>query len=761
MNLSCLFSRLIPKRCRRPAKDLTDRSVPALEQRTLLATLVGNNKVTYQDINGDNVTVTFSKPLLDSLNVGSVMQFNGAFGDSGPQSLLRIDLSAAFPSLAVGTSITTVATRSATNGGDGFANIGEILSGGVDIGNVTIDGDLGKISAGDGNFATQGLGALKVHSMGRFGTTTGAADLNSTIQGRLASLTAKTDLKNVRIETVGGTFGTIGAVTVGGSLIGGSGAGSGSLLSSWDMGAVKITGDVVGGLGTSSGQINSQGKLASVSIGGSLIGASGQDSGFISSSLAMGAVSIGGDIVGGAGAQSGGISGLLTLSSVSVGGSVRGSSGLSSGRIAALGNIGTVTIQGNLIGGSNDESGAVLTIGEIAAITVHGSLIGGTSNYTGSVATEGAIRTVTVSGSLKGGSGILSGSIQSLNTAILVANIKGSLLGGSGRGSGSITAVAVEKVSIGGSVIGGTDLYSGTLSGTALINSVVISKDIVGGGGFGAGAVISGRLGALSLGGSIIGGTADRTGVVYASDDIGTATIGGSIIGGGTVGTTRSGQVFGRQIKSMTMNGSLIAGAGLYNGAIIADADIGSLTIKGSVRGTATNRALIMAEGQRAPTSTVDLAIGKLTINGRVERASILAGFEDDGPITDRNADAQIGTVVVTGDWIASDMVAGGRRGVDGFFGSADDRKMSGAGIKDVATVISRINSVTIGGQVVGSIEDNNDRFGFVAELVGSFKVKGGTTTFPLMANAGNDNLFVGIGIGGFPPDTWLRELTI
>lgn len=710
MNLSRVFSFLIPQRRRRASKDLTDRSASALEQRTLLATLVGNNRVTYQDINGDNVTVTFSKPLLDSLNVDSVMQFNGAFGDSGPQSLLRIDLLAAILGEAVGTSITTVATRSATNGGDGFANIGEILSGGVDIGNVTVDGDLGKILAGDGNLATQGLGALKVHSMGRFGTTTGAADLNSTVRGRMASLTTKTDFVGARLSVEG----TLGAVTIGGSMVGG-------FLSSFgDMGVVKINGDLIG-KSIGGGSVYSNGKLAGITIGGSLIGGTELVSGRIQATLDMGPVVIGGDIIGGYAEGAGSIFAEKKIASISVGGSIRGGSGTRSGHIQC-GDVSSITVRGSVLGGSGSISGGVSSSGKISTLAIHGS-----------------VRTPSIfSGHLIAGE---------FGTATINGDLVGSL-----HSTGKLTSLT-----IGGSV------NWGVVSTVSDAGTIKVGRDLIGGNSPDRGAIlIGGKLGTLNIGGSIIGGFANSSGRVFVSSDLGTVTIGGSIIGG-NIFTNRTGQLAARQIKTMTMNGSLIAtsGTGLYSGSIVADADIGSLTIKGSVRGTAGSRALIMAAGQLAPTSTVDLAIGKLTINGHVERASILAGFEDDGPITDRNADAQIGTVVVTGDWIASDMVAGGRRGVDGFFGSADDRKMSGAGIKDVATVISRINSVTIGGQVVGSIEDNNDRFGFVAELVGSFKVKGGTTTFPLMANAGNDNLFVGIGIGGFPPDTWLRELTI
>lgn len=80
------------------------------------------------------------------------------------------------------------------NGGDGFAALGQIDATGRNLGAVTIDGDLGRITSGDATLTTAGLGALKVHSLGRFGTFTGATNLTSTIQGPVASLAVKTDV---------------------------------------------------------------------------------------------------------------------------------------------------------------------------------------------------------------------------------------------------------------------------------------------------------------------------------------------------------------------------------------------------------------------------------------------------------------------------------------------------------------------------------------------------------------------------------------
>lgn len=279
--------------------------IESLEPRQLLATLVSASKVTYQDVDGDTVTVSFSKSFLTSTNVNSVLAFNvGSVNGTNvtPQRLHRITLTGI--SAAAGTNITTSAVRNPVTGGDGLATLGAIDALGLDLGNVTIDGDLGRIVAGDANAATPGLGTIKVHSMGRFGTTTGAPNLNSDVDGRVTSLTVTTDVKEVSFQAFGGANGRLGALTIGGSFIGGAAAFAGFMYATGDMGPVKIGGDVIAaGSGQSSGSVHSQAKLASISIRGSLIGGPGNGSGRIRSSGDMGPAEIGGNVIGANGAE--------------------------------------------------------------------------------------------------------------------------------------------------------------------------------------------------------------------------------------------------------------------------------------------------------------------------------------------------------------------------------------------------------------------------------------------------------------------------
>ena len=229
---------------------------------------------------------------------------------------------------------------------------------------------------------------------------------------------------------------------------------------------------------------------------------------------------------------------------------------------------------------------------------------------------------------------------------------------------------------------------------------------------------------------------------------VGAVRIAGDLIGGSTVAGVnpqQAGHLRARRIGSLTIGGSLIAGtqtaAGAFvdNGTIRVADDIGTVTI-GNILGNPTSPAVISARGSAAPTATTDVAVGRLTVKGRVEFAQVLAGFNVAGAGV--NADAQIGPVTVGRDWVASSLVAGALSGAGGNFGDLNDVKMSGAGVKDEATASSRIRGVTIGGQALGTVA-GADHFGVVAETVGVVRVGGGT--FPTTAGAGNDDFLVGV----------------
>ncbi len=548
----------------------------------------------YTDIDGDKVTI---KSTLGDL-AGHATIVGG--------QLRLLDLSApAFD----GTSITVSVVKAGA--GDGLVAIGRINGGTNDFGAIVIKGDLGDIDAGSNTAGTPAIKSLSVRTMGRYGTVTqgGAGNLGSDINGALGALKVMGDVKGASINVFGGSSATLGAVDIGGSLIGGTTLGSGGIFSQGDMGVVKIRGDVQAGAVLGSGTISTNGKLAGVTLGGSLLGGSVTGTGKISSTGDMGVVKIGRNIQGGMDSDSGSITSSGKLAGVTLGGSLIGGSAFNAGRIFSSGDMGAVKIGRDVLGGGDSEAGVINSRGKMAGVTLGGSLIGGSGTYAGAIISQGDMGAVTIAGDLKGAS----------------------ITTGSPSGSGYIESLAgrIAKVTIGGSIIAGTD---DSASGSLTLNASI-----------------------------------------RAANDIGAITVKGSLIG------------------SVGLGGDI-------------------------------TKVIISARGQAFLTSVSDVAIGKISIGGRVERAQILAGYNS--VLTPLNGNAQIGAVTVGGDWVASDLIAGVRDGGAAGFGDAGDT-IIGTG------TIAKIASITIKGIVVGT-PVAGDRFGFESHAIGSFKANG--VTIPIVS---------------------------
>jgi hypothetical protein len=218
----------------------------------------GGKIATFADGDGDTVTVKVSK--------GVLSQQDFAFGAGGIWQKLTLNGNSG---LSSGTDIAVTVKKSAA--GDGLVNLGAIDARGVDLGKVSISGDLGQIDAGDAVFKTPAIKSLTVASLG---VATGiqavgtASPLRSDIVGSLAKLTVKGDMRGV-LNIGGGANANLGAVKIGGDLDGSAGGAiAGLLRAGGNIGAVAISGSVIGGSDFSG--IIAGGTLGKVSIGGSL-----------------------------------------------------------------------------------------------------------------------------------------------------------------------------------------------------------------------------------------------------------------------------------------------------------------------------------------------------------------------------------------------------------------------------------------------------------------------------------------------------------
>jgi hypothetical protein len=698
------------------------------------------------------------------------------------------------------------------------ASQGQIAADGA-IGSVLIGGDV-RGGAGD-NSGFIGAGSLGPVTIG--GSLIGGGAANS---GAIRSFGGDIGLVKVGGSLLGGAgqfagsvvtlAGKIAGVIVGGSLVGGSEVDTASIYAEAGLGPVTVGGDVRGspvgrtaviasnagiaavtvggsfvGDGQNSAVTSAATTLGPVTIGGSVRGGPGQGSGFVGATSSIGLVRIGGDLLGGAGVGAGGIHTFGTLAGLTVGGSVVGGAGPHvAGQIHAGGDIGPIAIAGDLRGVGAD-TGNIVGEADIASVMIGGSIIGGATNSGRIVRTAspgpGSVGPIVVKGDVLAGSGTSSGHIQLSNVNVAAVTIGGSLvggsdfsgtvavtgagdirlgsvriggdlLGGSGPGSGTVGAPNLGAVTVGGNLRGGGGVNSGVIRSEGALGAVRVGRDVTGGTATSTGLIFAntGPIASVTVGGSLVGGFFNFTGEIFTADNLGPVTIGGDIRGGSAFGLSsldRSGYVQGKNIASVTVGGSIVSGQW--------DGPPGTLTKSGSVRamqrlGPVVVKGSLVGTGispvyitARGPAGPAPgRAIARLTVGGRSEFAQVLAGYTAD--LSGQNGNASIGPVLVGRDWVAGS-IAAGVLPVNGQFGDADDAPLGPNGDGFVA----RIAGITIKGQALGT-PGGTDRFGFVAQQIGLLSIGG--TVYPLKPGAGNDLAGLAVGATG---DLRVREVAV
>jgi hypothetical protein len=455
-------------------------------------------------------------------------------------------------------------------------------------------------------------------------------------------------------------------------------------------------------------------KITSVAIGGSMAGGLISYAGCIHSDDGLiGSVTVGGNVYGG---------GIVT-------------GDLYTGSIVGHA-VGTVVIHGDLAGGAGNASGAILTETTMGNVTIGGSLFGNAAAGSGSIAIiitadhpVGRIGNVTIGGSVSAIGGIASGGIYGAGVAgehLGAVKIGGDWHAESGNISGQISVPDVASITLEGSLFGGNfHDHAGYWHGDK-VGAIVIGGDLVGGKFNSSGALDYTSSTSVRIEGSILGGTADFAGSVRGK--AGSIVVGHDIRGGDITTETAlyNGSIVGASVSSITIGGSLIAGHDngsgslSYSGGIVVDA-LGSLVIKGSVVGNPTHAASIAGA----------TSIKSIHVAGRVEFGLVNLYLRG----------AQLGTLTVGGDWIASDVSVG--LGYHTSFGNGTEVVSPLPGGNP--SVVSTIASIVIGGQVLGTANPSLT-FGFGAEEIGAFRVNG--FAFPLKPGAHTEK-FAGAGHAG------------
>lgn len=524
-----------------------------LESRHAPATLVSPTTVTYQDADGDAVTVVLSRPVLTPGNVNTVFHFDtgDVSGDNTvKQQLQRIDLTG-LPPAPLGVRV----TATAANGGNGTADVGWVQADGHDLTAVAVSGDLGRVTAGDPTRPAAGLGALTVGSLGARGLATQelGGSLASIVEGGLTRVTVAGDVNGASL-TVNGN---IGAVKVGGSLLGGAADGSGSITAQdGNIGPVRIAGGLVGGAGTGSAAITA---LSSHPTDGTRpVG------GHITS------VTVGGDLTGG-GAASAAVHADVRLGAVHVG-SLTGGTGAGSGSISAgTGGIGAVRVDTDVNGWEGDGSASIQSQGGIASVTIGGDVNGWIGTDSAAVvALGGNLGPVRIAGDVNGWIGLRSASVQTYTVQVGPVSVGG----------------RVTSVSIHGNVTGGAGDASGSIHADGRLGTVVLGGDLTGGAGIGSAAVTAGRPGiaAVTVAGNVTGGGGADSGAIETPGPLGPVRVVGNTFEAGDLtggGGGFSGSIHGGTVASVLIDGTVAGGHGPGGAAIWADHNLGPVHVKG------------------------------------------------------------------------------------------------------------------------------------------------------------------------------------
>ncbi|HEX8295584.1 MAG TPA: hypothetical protein VF593_04755, partial [Chthoniobacteraceae bacterium] len=544
----------------------------------------------------------------------------------------------------------------------------------------------------------------------------------------------------------------IARVTIGGSIVGlaeapsegvGSGFEAGSILSSGKLGAVVVTGDLIGGDNSQSGRIASETSIVSILIGGSLIGGDGDRSGVIEARGAIGPVRIGEDLRGGAGEGSG-LLGANSLAKVHVGLNLLGGDGGYSGVIETRssdsntspgGNLGPVVIGAAIRGGQvGPGSGQIYSAAKLASVTVgFGENLDG-EQFTG------------VAGGLATGSGVIA-SRGDMGPVIIHGGLQGNLFSGSGTtgfgdeagkilSGGKLASLTANYIYGGfGNYDTNTDDPSsrGQVVAHGAIGKVIIEQSLVGNSGRESGQIRGHSIGSVFVGNNVSGSSGQGSGSIVAN---------------------------GHGIGSIFLGGTLSGGSGVRSGWVAAFGNIGSFEAQ-FVGGNGETFG-----GPDRPRVSAGYTLQTVTVAISAYGSDFVAGYDPDG--NPFNADAQIGKVTLgsfpssdgqtTGTIYGLNIVAGALTGDrasendDGVFSTGDDLVIDDPA--NEPSVYSRIASVIIKGPLISS-STQGDRYGIVAEIIGSLKI--GSSTISLTAGPSNDPK--SSSGGGLSQDFYFREL--
>lgn len=448
------------------------------------------------------------------------------------------------------------------------------------------------------------------------------------------------------IRAVGGS---IASLTVGGSIVGGAGLFGGYVQAEIAIGSVKVGGDIRGDTSQADGYngvnllgfnggVQSRGSMGPVTVGGSLIGGHGNYSGVIfvgNEDLNIPNAPIPTN----APAIVPGVNGFTYSADIS-------GRPASQPFFAPFGSgsMGPVKILGSVIGGSFPATGSlaqaatgwIKSEGPMGAVSIGRDIVGGSGQYSGAIQSHTSIAALKVLGSIVGGHGFSSGAAFS-GAPEIFDNASGNPVLGRSAGIGAVT--------LGGSLVAGQGNIAGALYDDTFIKSVSIGGDLAGDRGSltgttttPGGAIFSfGGLGSIMVKGSIVGGITPGFGNIAAfGGSIGAITVGHDIVASTNAFRLPTTGIFSAlNIGPIKVGGSI---SGTYSDGgevfILADGNIAGITVQGRVQAVEIMAGSTAFNNHGSPLHTrsnPDSFIGPVKVGGDWIASNLVAGVASDG----------------------------------------------------------------------------------------------------------------------------------
>jgi hypothetical protein len=266
-------------------------------------------------------------------------------------------------------------------GGDGFVNVGHIDAAGIDLGRVEIDGDLGRIDAGD---SAQGSRAISTSKSNRWVPSIFPPRQQAARSSQTPEATSALSLYTVTsVERSSWISGDLGKCDIEGSVIGSAAALSGSIAAGGVVKDLNIYRDIARRRWREFRKDQRQQghrcdhrrwrlSAETARIAGNSRHAI--NSRRLPSTAMWWAVAVWKVVAWPRQARQ---------RTITIKGDIRGGSGKQSGEVGSSGNISQLTLNGSLLGGSGEQSGSIGTEKGISEVHITGNVVGSTGRGSG------------------------------------------------------------------------------------------------------------------------------------------------------------------------------------------------------------------------------------------------------------------------------------------------------------------------------------------------------------------------------------------